>query len=41
MKEYIKPEIDLVIFESEEITIGTGTGQTGSNNFGEGDIVIP
>lgn len=34
MKEYIKPEVELIVFESEKITVD-GEGTTGSNILGD------
>ena len=36
MKEYMKPEIELIKFGTEEITdFGSGEGEPGSNTFTE------
>ena len=41
MKEYMQPEVELVKFTSENVTIMSGDGSAEDNTFSESDIVIP
>lgn len=38
MKDYLKPDLEYILFATEEIALGEGEGDSESNTFNEDDF---